>query len=249
MKQQIQGAVLGCILTVLLMGTVTAIANDGIRNISVTFRSIRLIINGQLVIPRDAAGNVIEPFIWNGTVYLPLQTIGDALNMDVRWDGNTSTVYLDDEPARDVVRGHSWLDHMQQLNLQRGDIRHTMAAWRAGDGSFDRGLRFSIRNIASDQNSWQSVDIPLNANYNIFAGKMVHSGILAHQKPVQIRIYGDGRLLYASPTISPGTIPIPFSIDVTNVLMLQIYVEASGRSISNTSYTVTGIVDAYFTTN
>ena len=53
-------------------------------------------LRGRVFTPKDAAGNVVEPFIMNGTTYLPVRAVGEALGMSVNWDGNTHTVYLGD---------------------------------------------------------------------------------------------------------------------------------------------------------
>jgi len=59
----------------------------------------------------------------------------------------------------------------------------------------------------------------------------------------QVRIYGDGRLIYTSPILSQGTIPVPFNIDTSGVLLMQIVVESTGGAWSRH---IIGIVDARF---
>ncbi|MCL2199854.1 MAG: stalk domain-containing protein [Defluviitaleaceae bacterium] len=244
MKQRIQGAIFGCVLTVLLLGTATAFGNDGIRNISVTFRNIRLVVNGQPITPRDGAGNIVEPFIFDGTTFLPVRAVGEVFGQEVYWDGSTSTVYVGPRGGGAVVvAGYTWLDHMQHLNHQASHGRWTtMRTWAPGststDGtSFDRGLVFDNQWGGISAPKWQSIDVPLNANYNIFRGTLASAGGLARGN-TQVRIYGDGRLLYTSPMISNEIIPVPFSIDVTNVLLMHIRVD------SNNEGQVLGIVNA-----
>jgi hypothetical protein len=228
MKQRIQGMIFGSILTVLILSTVTALGSDGIRNISVTFRNIALVVNGEHITPRDGAGNIVEPFIFNGTTYLPVRAVGEAFGMPVEWDGSTSTVYIGSRgDGRTVVTSYEWLDHMPHLNHQRSRTWFNISAWRPGlrsrDGTaFDRGLIFRTDFGSGD---WQSIDVALNANYNTFKGMFVsYSG----SGTAHVRIYGDGRLLYTSPIISHGTIPIEFSVDVSNVLLMKIHVESLG---------------------
>ena len=77
------------------------------KEIEVTYSDITLYIDGHLVVPRDANGNRVEPFIYNGTTYLPVRAVGNALNKNVEWVGETSTVYLSDKtgialPASDT---------------------------------------------------------------------------------------------------------------------------------------------------
>jgi len=92
-KLQIKGFATG-MLVMFLMSGVTVWAASRTQNINVTFSGIRVNVNGEVVTPRDATGNAVEPFVWDGTTYLPVRAVADALGVNVRWDGNTSTVYL-----------------------------------------------------------------------------------------------------------------------------------------------------------
>jgi len=64
--------------------------------ITVTYRDIRLVVEGELVTPKDVEGNIVEPFIFDGTTFLPVRAVADALGHEVRWDPDTSTVYIGD---------------------------------------------------------------------------------------------------------------------------------------------------------
>lgn len=92
-KLQLKGFIAGMLVMVLLSG-VTALATTRTETIDVNFRGIRLVVNNALVTPTDTAGNVIEPFIWDGVTYLPVRAIADALGLDASWNEATSTVYL-----------------------------------------------------------------------------------------------------------------------------------------------------------
>ena len=43
-------------------------------------------------IPKDVNGNIIEPFIVDGTTYLPIRAISEALNKEVLWDSESNAV-------------------------------------------------------------------------------------------------------------------------------------------------------------
>lgn len=72
--------------------------------IDAVYMNVKLVIDGEEIIPKDANGNIVEPFIYNGTTYLPVRAIGEAFNKDVHWDGGTATVYVGDivKPAKEV---------------------------------------------------------------------------------------------------------------------------------------------------
>lgn len=81
------------------MVTGTALAANAVyKNIRVQYCGIKLVVDGQTVIPKDANGKVVEPFIYNGTTYLPVRAVGNAVDKKVKWDGNSKTVYLGTTP-------------------------------------------------------------------------------------------------------------------------------------------------------
>lgn len=79
--------------TGMVTGTALA-ANTVYKNIRVQYCGIKLVVNGAPVTPKDANGSTVEPFIYNGTTYLPVRAVGNALGKDVSWNGNTKTVYI-----------------------------------------------------------------------------------------------------------------------------------------------------------
>ena len=55
---------------------------------------IGISINGATFIPRDAAGNQVSVFIYNGTTYAPVRAIGEAMGLDVKFDSANRMVQL-----------------------------------------------------------------------------------------------------------------------------------------------------------
>jgi len=64
------------------------------KTITVTYNDIKLYVDGKLTTPRDGNGAVVEPFISDGTTYLPVRAVADALGKTVEWDGATQSVYI-----------------------------------------------------------------------------------------------------------------------------------------------------------
>ena len=73
----------------------------------VTYRDIKIVLDGTLIIPRDANGEVVDPFILNGTTYLPLRAVAGALGLGIQWDGPTSTITLTSGAAKAANYGES----------------------------------------------------------------------------------------------------------------------------------------------
>ncbi|NTV88849.1 MAG: copper amine oxidase N-terminal domain-containing protein [Clostridiales bacterium] len=64
------------------------------KNITVTFSGITVTLNGETIALKDASGNTVEPFIYNGSVYLPLRALATALNLTVAYSETSKTVDL-----------------------------------------------------------------------------------------------------------------------------------------------------------
>ena len=67
---------------------------NGTVSATLTWRGIRIVLDGRVITPKDVNGNPVDPFIYNGTTYLPVRALAGALGCDVDWDGNTSTVFI-----------------------------------------------------------------------------------------------------------------------------------------------------------
>jgi len=101
MKEKLKGFVLGIVVTALLLCSVNVFAADFVKQtIQVTYSNIKLLVDGKpVVFGKDSKGNQIEPFIYNGTTYLPVRAVGEALGKKVDWDGATQTVYVGQKPG------------------------------------------------------------------------------------------------------------------------------------------------------
>ena len=90
-----KGFIAGVLTTLLVMLLVTTVfAAEISRTLTAVYRDIKITIDGKQIVPKDASGNVVEPFIVDGTTYLPVRAIAGVVGYDVSWDGNTNTVIL-----------------------------------------------------------------------------------------------------------------------------------------------------------
>lgn len=87
-----------CLLAVMVLGVIiatsSAMAVTGTMQKDVTYRNIKVTLDGAAVETKDAAGNYVEPFIMDGTTYLPVRSVAGALGLGVNWNNETSTVEL-----------------------------------------------------------------------------------------------------------------------------------------------------------
>ena len=93
MKKRLQGLVSGMLIGAILTSSVV-FATNGSRMAELLYANIRILLDGNEIIPKDANGNTIEPFIIEGTTYLPVRGIASSLGLNVGWDGETQTVEL-----------------------------------------------------------------------------------------------------------------------------------------------------------
>lgn len=69
-----------------------ASAEVATKNLQAKYNNIKVLYNGYQV------STPIEPFIVNGTTYIPLRMMAGVFNKDVSWDGNTYTINVTDRP-------------------------------------------------------------------------------------------------------------------------------------------------------
>jgi len=96
-KNRLQGFVIGLVIAV-IFGGITVYASVGQKTLDVSYNNIRVVVDGELIVPQDANGKEVEPFIADGTTYLPVRAIANALGKDISWDGDTQTVYIGQRP-------------------------------------------------------------------------------------------------------------------------------------------------------
>lgn len=95
MKGQWKGFAAGMLvmlLVVCMVGTVGATV--GKRTIEAAYSNIQVTLDGKTVKLADANGNAVEPFTIEGTTYLPVRAVANALGLEVDWDAATNTVVL-----------------------------------------------------------------------------------------------------------------------------------------------------------
>ncbi len=72
----------------------TVAASTGTVTKDLSYSEIKIMLDGVELTPTNANGDYVEPFIIDGTTYLPVRGIASALRLNVGWDGATKTVLL-----------------------------------------------------------------------------------------------------------------------------------------------------------
>ena len=102
-----------------IAAAVPAYAAMAAKEISV-FTGVRIFVDGKELQPTDIKGNDVDAFIYEGTTYVPLRAVGEALGAEVNWNSETKTVYLNSEKT-----GTEPVDRVAKYDAGSGPITYT----------------------------------------------------------------------------------------------------------------------------
>lgn len=125
MRKQWKGFVSGVLATILILGLGVPAMAATVRQLSATYSGIKITLDGKTIIPKDANGTVVEPFAVDGTTYLPVRAVADALGLGVEWDGANNTVVLRSQTSEGNVGSNVDVDNVADDSgtyLQAGGI-------------------------------------------------------------------------------------------------------------------------------
>jgi len=209
----------------LVMGLVIAMiptlasASTGTQNLLVTYSNIKLYVDGTLITPKDPNGNIVEPFIYNGTTYLPVRAVSQALGKTVNWDGKTSSVYIGAMPGQ-----IQYFD--KAVGAYQSSGSHFMLASDTNIGCIIMAGTKYYHGITTDNSGYGLYN--LNGQYSQLSG--MYGPADGCTTPCKIIFYGDGNLIQEL-DFNGGDMPKNFSIDLTGVLQLKIEIDGWGASI------------------
>jgi hypothetical protein len=88
------------VAVVFLAAAVPAYAAMVAKNIEV-YTGAKIFVNGRELHPTDVKGNELETFIYEGTTYIPLRAVSEALGAEVSWNSEYKTAYINTERVGD----------------------------------------------------------------------------------------------------------------------------------------------------
>lgn len=89
MKDKMKGLLLGVTIGMAVSGSAVYAASG--TQIEVYFRSLKYMFDG---VQKAPSANQGQGFIYNGTTYVPLRFVSEALGKEVSWDKQTSTIWV-----------------------------------------------------------------------------------------------------------------------------------------------------------
>lgn len=118
-RESIKGFTAGVLVVALIfIMTITAFGTVATQTITAYYNDIKIYVNDNMIEPMDANEKIVEPFIYDGTTYLPARAVAEALGKNVRWDKSTYSVYIE-EPGNEVsaILIYNWED---MYNIRNG---------------------------------------------------------------------------------------------------------------------------------
>lgn len=245
MKKRLQGLVAGMLIASMLTSGVV-FAKQISQTAQLFYNNIKIYIDGGEIVPKDANGNVVEPFTINGTTYLPVRAISNAFGKDVEWDGATQSVYIG---KKDQTKPDNYLDRIQYNDYRKADETNGNNKFAIINGivndyngnTYTNGILLYIggwsRVIEDDvDESDMIIGYPLNSQYKTLKGNIVlpksyqittfNNADNCYSSPTDVFFYGDGKLIYKATAVT-ASMPFKIDIDLNGVNQLTIKVKAS----------------------
>lgn len=203
--------IVGVVVLALFVST-TAFATVGSRTAELFYNNIKVVLNGKEITPTDANGNAVEPFIIDGTTYLPVRGVASALGMNVGWDAATNTVTLDN-PG--VFQGGVQVYNDKYVTIEFAGC--TMEKPYEWSDDFEYHANFNVTNKTDTELTFQSDAISFNGvSYKVALG----SDEVAPQSTGKITFEMDGAVPTSGISKTSGKISV---IDFSYELLEKSY--------------------------
>ncbi len=220
MKKRLQGIVIGLLLAMVF--SLPALAKEAVEPIQAVYKNIKIVLDGVLLEPKDVKGNVVEPFIYNGTTYLPVRAIGQAFNKDVRWDGVNNTVYIGSEAGKAAkeltLYNRSYTECSDPNSITSYEEDGTSyIRYHAKSAPFEQDPNHELYDIyASTWTRQAYVTYPLNGLAKTFSGELYFDDNTGRKTgESMLTIYNsNNEVIYTSPIIRDSTEPVKLNVDV-----------------------------------
>lgn len=196
-----------------LTGGTALAANTVYRTITVQYSGIKLVVDGVEVTPKDANGTTVEPFIYNGTTYLPVRAVGSAIGKQVTWDGGSQTVYLGEAPG-----SRTWLMDVCPPYEQGFSLNTDSSTFEMDGNTYTHGFYTEFYSPTG------YALFNLNGQYSTLSCDIGHlSGWAGEDKQVEIYLDGDLSQVIEIPA---EALVKHFDIPLHNALQLKIVADS-----------------------
>ena len=240
-SRQTRGFLMGVVTTLLVLSlSVSAFAAYN-QNMSVTYDSYKISVNGQYFTPKDVTGRVVEPFNYQGTIYLPVRAVGEATGYTVTWDQNNKTVFMT------MGGGSTGGNQGGSAAAPAVNLVDTIPPY-SFEGSGNYYPSTGAKSVTMGGNAYKNAVTlegagafgTFSASFNLGGKYTLLSGVAGtkdgESNAATVNFYGDGVLL-KTVDIVKNALPVNFSVDVTGVSNFVI------ESVQPHDFTTVGVAD------
>lgn len=226
MNKRLQGLAIGILIGTLLTSGIVLAANTTTLY-GVIANGIKIVLDGEELTPKDVNGNTVEPIIYNGTTYLPVRAIAEAIGKPVYWDGPNYTVYLG---KANLTYPTVTLEDLDNI----GDSNITFAEGNELVDNYGNNYSFAIYPWTTSTSTYETL---LNMKYSRFKCTIYVPKGSSTDKTQKINIKADGKIIYSSPEITKTSAPINIDLNVTGCNDFKIeYTVAGGDTGHELAY-------------
>ncbi|WP_289137601.1 copper amine oxidase N-terminal domain-containing protein [uncultured Brevibacillus sp.] len=159
-KKQYLAIASALVLTVGLFPTSSS-ASVATKNLQAKYNNIKVLYNGA------AVPTTVEPFIVNGTTYIPLRMMAGVFNKDITWDGTTYTINVKDQAdsqhAAELAARDAQIRTLQSkidsLNKEIADLEDDLDKKKNNDDDdFDDRLSDLEKQLNKDYDDFRDLD-------------------------------------------------------------------------------------------
>lgn len=244
-RVQIKSFIAGVTVSSIVTASVSIFADPLEKQISAVFNNIELIVDGQEIVPKDLAGNVVEPFIYNGTTYLPVRALAQALGKPVDWNGNKNRVYIGSRSLTSLryVEDDEFIKTGMWDSMYNNDGEDVRNVCKLSGKEYNQSIVYHLYSHLTEGHLIYN----LNSQYKKLSGIFgIDDDSAARIKRgsteddtnkyytkdyIQLKVTGDGKVIYLSPEIKADDKPVEVSADLTDVKQIRIdYVYSATES-------------------
>lgn len=202
-KMELKSFVAGILVTAMVLILAMPVSAALTRKAISVYSGLNVYIDDVRLTPKDVNGKTVDIFAYDGTTYLPIRAISEALGKNVEYDNKTQSVYVG--------------KHGQVNMLDVCPPYHTKGFSVTGDVSV-AGRKYTT---ALTTNDWDGYALfNLNGDYDKFTFTVGHIDGTA-DRTSKLKIYLDGDLALST-DLDPKEYPKTFTINTTDVLQMNI---------------------------
>lgn len=162
---------------------------------------VKIVVDGRELHPTDVNGKTVEPFIYNGTTYLPVRAVAGALNKAVSWDGENFTVYLGNMDGK--------LEYPTVELEKMTSIAETCKDYDNHTDNYENHYSRVVSNYYCKE-----LEYLLNMKYSRFKGVLFVPSGTTSDGSCSLTIEADGKTIYTSKKMDKTSAPVPVDVSL-----------------------------------